>query len=68
MKDVYADEMEALIQFMYNGSTSIDQNKLAVLLQAAEALQIKGLADVSGLSYHDVRLLKGPQWQLIKTS
>jgi hypothetical protein len=28
---------------------------LAVLLQAAEALQIKGLADVSGLSYHDVR-------------
>ncbi|CAG0923530.1 unnamed protein product [Notodromas monacha] len=46
--------MEALLQFMYTGQTSICQNKLAVLLQAAAALQIKGLAEVSGLSYDDL--------------
>ncbi|CAG0925544.1 unnamed protein product, partial [Notodromas monacha] len=54
LKDVRPEEMEALLQFMYTGQTSICQNKLAVLLQAAAALQIKGLAEVSGLSYDDL--------------
>ncbi|CAG0884699.1 unnamed protein product [Darwinula stevensoni] len=47
MRDITPSELSALLQFMYNGQASIEQEKLPQLLQAAEALQVKGLAEIS---------------------
>ncbi|KAG0718201.1 Longitudinals lacking protein-like [Chionoecetes opilio] len=43
MRGVTAQEMEALIDFMYTGQTDIPQKEVPTLLSTAEALQIKGL-------------------------
>ena len=47
LKDVRYDEMKALLEFMYRGEVSVDQENLSSLLKVAEGLKIKGLADVS---------------------
>ena len=47
LKDVRYDEMKALLEFMYRGEVSVDQEHLSSLLKVAEGLKIKGLADVS---------------------
>lgn len=47
MKDVRFTEMKALLEFMYRGEVSIDQERLTSLLKVAESLRIKGLIDVN---------------------
>ena len=47
LKDVRYDEMKALLEFMYRGEVSVDQENLSSLLKVAEGLKIKGLADVN---------------------
>merc|ERR1711962_315166 len=47
LKDVRYDEMKALLEFMYRGEVSVDQENLSPLLKVAEGLKIKGLADVN---------------------
>merc|ERR1711892_369082 len=47
LKDVRYDEMKALLEFMYRGEVSVDQENLSSLLKVAESLKIKGLADVN---------------------
>jgi len=47
LKDVKFVEMKALLEFMYRGEVSIDQDRLSSLLKVAENLRIKGLAEVS---------------------
>ena len=54
MRDITPSELSALLQFMYNGQASIEQEKLPQLLQAAEALQVKGLAEISQQQDRDV--------------
>jgi transposase-like protein len=44
IKDMKYWELQALVTFMYNGEVSVNQNKLASLVKAAESLKIKGLA------------------------
>ncbi|KAG1661375.1 Protein bric-a-brac 1 [Nymphon striatum] len=39
--------IKALITFMYKGEVNISQDQLSTLLKTAEALQIKGLTDIS---------------------
>lgn len=39
--------MKALLEFMYRGEVSVDQENLSSLLKVAEGLKIKGLAEVS---------------------
>lgn len=60
LKDVRYDEMKALLEFMYRGEVSVDQENLSSLLKVAEGLKIKGLADVnesqSGMSAPPSRL------------
>lgn len=46
-KDVQLAELQALLDFMYQGEVSVDQKRLNSLLKVAENLQIKGLADIS---------------------
>ena len=53
MKDLKFWEVQALVDFMYRGEVNVGQDKLPSLLAAAEALQIKGEADVSlGIVFH----------------
>ena len=47
LKDVRYEEMKALLEFMYRGEVSVDQENLTSLLKVAEGLKIKGLADVN---------------------
>ncbi|KAK0167268.1 hypothetical protein PV327_004690 [Microctonus hyperodae] len=44
MKDLKFWEVEALVRFMYRGEVNVAHDKLPQLLNAAEALQVKGLA------------------------
>ena len=46
LRDVRYHEMKALLEFMYRGEVSVDQDNLTSLLKVAEGLKIKGLADV----------------------
>ncbi|XP_071582645.1 uncharacterized protein [Temnothorax nylanderi] len=47
MKDLKFWEVEALVKFMYRGEVNVAHDKLPQLLNAAEALQVKGLAGPS---------------------
>lgn len=47
LRDVRYHEMKALLEFMYRGEVSVDQDNLTSLLKVAEGLKIKGLADVN---------------------
>lgn len=47
MKDLRFWEVQALVDFMYNGEVNVQEDKLPSLLAAAEALQIKGLTGPS---------------------
>ncbi|XP_020291374.1 protein jim lovell-like [Pseudomyrmex gracilis] len=47
MKDMKFWEVEALVKFMYRGEVNVAHDKLPQLLNAAEALQVKGLAGPS---------------------
>ena len=47
LRDVRYHEMKALLEFMYRGEVSIDQENLSSLLKVAEGLKIKGLAEVN---------------------
>ena len=46
LRDVRYEEMKALLEFMYRGEVSVDQENLNSLLKVAEGLKIKGLAEV----------------------
>jgi len=46
LRDVRYHEMKALLEFMYRGEVSVDQDNLSSLLKVAEGLKIKGLAEV----------------------
>jgi hypothetical protein len=47
LRDVHYHEMKALLEFMYRGEVSVDQEHLTSLLKVAEGLKIKGLAEVN---------------------
>lgn len=45
LKGVSFQELQAVVQFMYNGQVNVSQERLPSFLQTAEILQIKGLTD-----------------------
>lgn len=47
LKDVPFADMKSLLDFMYRGEVSVDQERLAAFLKVAESLRIKGLTEVS---------------------
>ncbi|XP_014212144.1 uncharacterized protein LOC106642027 isoform X2 [Copidosoma floridanum] len=47
MRDLKFWEVEALVKFMYRGEVNVTHDKLPQLLNAAETLQVKGLAGPS---------------------
>ncbi|KAL0122053.1 hypothetical protein PUN28_007085 [Cardiocondyla obscurior] len=61
MKDLKFWEVEALVKFMYRGEVNVAHDKLPQLLNAAEALQVKGLAGPSPSSQNTKSPLLIPQ-------
>lgn len=47
LKDVPFADMKSLIDFMYRGEVSVDQERLSAFLRVAESLRIKGLTEVN---------------------
>lgn len=47
LKDVPFADMKSLLDFMYRGEVSVDQERLTAFLRVAESLRIKGLTEVS---------------------
>lgn len=52
MKDVKYSELKAILEFMYKGEVNVSQDQLSTLLKTAEALKVKGLAEVSEQQEH----------------
>lgn len=47
LKDVPYTDMKSLLDFMYRGEVSVDQERLTAFLRVAESLRIKGLTEVN---------------------
>lgn len=47
LKDVPFSDMRSLLDFMYRGEVSVDQDRLTAFLKVAESLRIKGLTEVN---------------------
>ncbi|XP_076254899.1 zinc finger and BTB domain-containing protein ttk isoform X3 [Rhynchophorus ferrugineus] len=47
LKDVLYSDMRSLLDFMYRGEVSVDQDRLTHFLRVAESLRIKGLTEVN---------------------
>jgi hypothetical protein len=50
LKDVSAEDVEALLSFMYQGEVYISQERLSSFLRTAELLQVRGLTGASAPS------------------
>ncbi|KAG8223887.1 hypothetical protein J437_LFUL004723 [Ladona fulva] len=48
LKDIKWPELKAVVEFMYRGEINVSQEQIGPLLKVAEALKIRGLADVNG--------------------
>ncbi|OQR69443.1 hypothetical protein BIW11_12253 [Tropilaelaps mercedesae] len=53
LKDIRYADLKALVEFMYKGEVNVVQEQLPTLLKTAEALKIKGLAEVTGETKDD---------------
>lgn len=49
---VNANDLEALLEFVYRGEVSVDHSQLPSLLQAAQCLNIQGLAPQTVVASH----------------
>lgn len=47
LKDISLADMKSLLDFMYRGEVSVDQERLTAFLRVAESLRIKGLTEVN---------------------
>ncbi|CAL4135385.1 unnamed protein product, partial [Meganyctiphanes norvegica] len=60
LKDVKAQELDALIEFIYKGEVSVCQSELASLISTAENLKIKGLAEPDRPIEKGIKRLSSP--------
>lgn len=54
LKDVPYSDMRSLLDFMYRGEVSVDQDRLTAFLRVAESLRIKGLTEVNEEKYDSI--------------
>lgn len=54
LKDVPYHDMKSLLDFMYRGEVSVDQDRLTAFLRVAESLRIKGLTEVNEEKYDSI--------------
>lgn len=52
MRDVEAQHIVALMEFMYAGEVNVAQAHLSTFLKTAESLKIRGLTDTSASGEH----------------
>jgi len=63
LKDIHWADLKAAVEFMYKGEINVSQDQIAPLLQVAEALKIRGLAEVNGEQEGDGR---GKVWEPVR--
>uniref|UniRef100_A0A8D8PZZ3 Protein bric-a-brac 1 n=2 Tax=Cacopsylla melanoneura TaxID=428564 RepID=A0A8D8PZZ3_9HEMI len=66
LKDIRWFELKAVVEFMYKGEINVCQEDIAPLLQVAESLKIRGLADVN--NEHDLTPAKPNEKTMDDTS
>lgn len=64
LKDVHNTELEALLNFMYQGEVYISQDRLSSFLRTAEILQVRGLTGASA-PVHQAELVKNVNFTFI---
>lgn len=64
LKDVPYADMKSLLDFMYRGEVSVDQERLTAFLRVAESLRIKGLTEVNEDKCEAPAAAPGPPPQL----
>lgn len=64
LKDVPYADMKSLLDFMYRGEVSVDQERLTAFLRVAESLRIKGLTEVNDEKAEAPAASVGPPPQL----
>lgn len=47
IKDIAAAELKQIVEFMYKGEINVQQDEIKTLLQVAELLKVRGLADIT---------------------
>ncbi len=50
LRDVPFSDLQGIVEFIYHGEVSIDQENLTSFLKTAQALRVKGLADDHALA------------------
>ena len=55
LKETSAEDLRAVIQFIYNGEVNVSQTQLASFIKTAEMLHIKGLSADSDTEDEQVR-------------
>lgn len=68
IKDVKYSELHAIVEFMYRGEVNISQDQLSSLLKTAEALKVKGLAEVGGAEQSNESSENNPSTSTIPVS
>lgn len=62
MQDVRLPHLQALLNFMYQGEATVNQNELPGFLRTAEALRISGLAPKNQVHQVNICKLKLAAW------
>ncbi|KAM7293977.1 putative zinc finger protein [Ixodes scapularis] len=68
LKDMRYMDLKAIVEFMYKGEVNVSQDQLSALLKTAEALKVKGLAEVTGDNRHGVVSVDGADSRTISTA
>ncbi|KAG0420170.1 hypothetical protein HPB47_003629 [Ixodes persulcatus] len=68
LKDMRYMDLKAIVEFMYKGEVNVSQDQLSALLKTAEALKVKGLAEVTGDNRHGVVSVDGAESRTISTA
>ncbi|XP_040354712.1 protein bric-a-brac 2 isoform X1 [Ixodes scapularis] len=68
MKDMRYMDLKAIVEFMYKGEVNVSQDQLSALLKTAEALKVKGLAEVTGDNRHGLVSVDGADSRTISTA
>uniref|UniRef100_A0A131XYS9 BTB domain-containing protein n=1 Tax=Ixodes ricinus TaxID=34613 RepID=A0A131XYS9_IXORI len=68
LKDMRYMDLKAIVEFMYKGEVNVSQDQLSALLKTAEALKVKGLAEVTGDNRHGLVSVDGADSRTISTA
>ncbi|KAG0445553.1 hypothetical protein HPB47_014007 [Ixodes persulcatus] len=68
INDMRYMNLKAIVEFMYKGEVNVSQDQLSALLKTEEALEVKGLAEVTGDNRHGLVSVDGADSRTISTA